>query len=121
MKKPTSSAAPVDRLVGRRRSWTSWKEGVSRELLEVVWRDCNWCCRWCGSRDRCGVDHIIPKSRGGQNTRQNFQLLCNKCGSWKGNDMPEQLLFRLSRLRTTSRWSAAVKRNGTRQMSEALA
>lgn len=98
--------------------WTSWKIDVPRKLLEEVWDDCDGRCQWCGSRDRCGVDHIIPKSRGGGNTRENFQLLCNKCGSWKGNDMPEQVLLRLSRLRKTSRWSAAVKRNGTRQMKE---
>ena len=35
------------------------------------------------------IDHIIPQSKGGQDTDNNFQLLCNYCNSVKGNRLDE--------------------------------
>ncbi|MFW6225700.1 MAG: HNH endonuclease, partial [bacterium] len=31
------------------------------------------------------IDHIYPKSRGGENKIENYQLLCKKCNEKKGN------------------------------------
>jgi len=36
------------------------------------------------------VDHIIPKSRGGQGRPDNGRVLCRKCNQEKSNKMPEQ-------------------------------
>jgi RHS repeat-associated protein len=36
------------------------------------------------------VDHIRPKSRGGQGRPDNGQVLCRKCNQAKGNKVPEQ-------------------------------
>lgn len=47
-------------------------------------------CARCGRKFRRGemdVDHIIPKSRGGDNSRYNLQLLCKHCNRSKGNDI----------------------------------
>lgn len=35
-------------------------------------------------------DHIIPRSKGGEDTLQNSQTLCLKCNLLKGNEMPLQ-------------------------------
>ena len=49
-------------------------------------------CAGCGGHFRAGnmeVDHIQPKSKGGQNTKENLQLLCGHCNRIKGDrDMP---------------------------------
>ena len=45
-------------------------------------------CALCGATkiDRpLHVDHIIPRSRGGQNTIENLQILCEKCNLAKSN------------------------------------
>lgn len=34
-------------------------------------------------------DHIIPKSKDGANTGKNYQTLCQKCNTKKGNRLPE--------------------------------
>ena len=41
------------------------------------------------------VDHIVPKSKGGQDNYENLQLLCGACNSIKGNRPHEYLVARL--------------------------
>lgn len=34
------------------------------------------------------IDHIIPKTAGGENRRANYQLMHARCNSLKGNKLP---------------------------------
>ena len=45
------------------------------------------------------IDHIEPKSKGGQDTDDNLQLLCGHCNSVKGN---RTMAYLLSKLKTLS-------------------
>jgi len=49
-----------------------------------VWERDNFTCQFCGSRRFLAVDHIYPKSRGGQTVMSNLQTLCRRCNSEKG-------------------------------------
>lgn len=42
-------------------------------------------CRYCGTNKVLTKDHIIPVSRGGKNTKKNYQVLCAFCNHNKGN------------------------------------
>lgn len=45
-------------------------------------------CCLCGATKKerlLDVDHIKPRSKGGKNTYENFQVLCSKCNRSKGN------------------------------------
>lgn len=42
-------------------------------------------CAQCGSTDHLHLDHIIPWSRGGENSIDNVQLLCRKCNLAKSD------------------------------------
>lgn len=67
-----------------------------REALRIYQRDGGVCQR-CGDRVRFGgnhvapfdvvksgaIDHIFPRSRGGQNGDENLRLLCKSCNSQK--------------------------------------
>lgn len=50
-------------------------------------------CANCGkslSRAKYEIDHIVPISRGGGNSRSNIQILCRGCNRKKGNMMPHE-------------------------------
>ena len=36
------------------------------------------------------IDHIIPKSKGGEDTWENLVSACNKCNNIKGNSTPAE-------------------------------
>lgn len=65
----------------------------------AVWRDRqlsikkNKKCPICRARygttgHRPTVDHIIPLSKGGSDTPDNWQLMCESCNFDKGNKLP---------------------------------
>ena len=43
-----------------------------------------WVCQYCGSPAE-NVDHVIPRSRGGQHTWDNVVAACRRCNSRKEN------------------------------------
>ena len=42
-------------------------------------------CRNCGSTERLQIDHVIPRSKGGDGTDDNLQVLCLRCNTGKNN------------------------------------
>ena len=52
------------------------------------------CCQYCGkplSYDKSTVDHIIPRSRGGNDNWENIVLSCAPCNYKKGNRLLGEL------------------------------
>ncbi|MBU0987011.1 MAG: HNH endonuclease [Proteobacteria bacterium] len=46
-------------------------------------------CAYCGGeRERLTIDHIIPKSRGGDTTFENCVAYCKSCNNQKGDRAP---------------------------------
>src|SRR6266542_6765738 len=46
-----------------------------------------WTCQYCG-RAAENVDHVIPKSRGGEHAWENVVAACRRCNSRKENRLP---------------------------------
>ena len=45
-------------------------------------------CQYCGDVfdfEDLTIDHVVPRSKGGSNARENLQLLCLSCNTEKGN------------------------------------
>lgn len=51
---------------------------------EVLRRD-NHTCQYCGSMRNLTIDHVIPRSKGGQHTWDNVVAACERCNSSKGD------------------------------------
>ncbi|MEM7263937.1 MAG: HNH endonuclease [Planctomycetota bacterium] len=79
-----------DRLPKRRR-------GVTRRNLFA--RDRNQCqyCGRNGSRATLNLDHVVPRSRGGDASWENLVVSCVRCNQRKANRTPQEAGMRLRR------------------------
>jgi hypothetical protein len=60
------------------RATSHWK----KIRLQVLNRD-GWTCTYCGVSDANEVDHVWPKSRGGEDTLDNLVCACRRCNILK--------------------------------------
>lgn len=66
----------------------SWKTPpVNRR--EVFRRDSHT-CQYCGSTRKLTLDHILPRSRGGQHIWNNVVAACERCNSTKSDRTPQE-------------------------------
>ncbi|NDJ25675.1 HNH endonuclease [Nostoc sp. B(2019)] len=56
---------------------------------EVLKRD-NHTCQYCGSTKHLTLDHVIPRSKGGQHSWDNVVTACEKCNSIKSDRLPHE-------------------------------
>jgi 5-methylcytosine-specific restriction endonuclease McrA len=56
---------------------------------EVLRRD-NHTCQYCNSTRNLTIDHVIPRSKGGQHTWDNVVAACERCNSLKGDWLPHE-------------------------------
>ncbi len=47
-------------------------------------------CQYCGSKKNLTIDHVIPRSRGGDNTWKNLVTCCSRCNVTKGSKTPKE-------------------------------
>lgn len=47
-------------------------------------------CQYCGSTRDLTLDHVMPRSRGGNSSWLNLVTACKKCNSYKGDRTPEE-------------------------------
>jgi 5-methylcytosine-specific restriction endonuclease McrA len=67
--------------------------GVQRKISRraVFARD-GWSCVYCGvSGGRLTLDHVVPRSRGGESIWENVVTSCATCNHRKGNRLPEEV------------------------------
>ncbi len=57
-------------------------------------------CQYCGKQPGimgCNIDHVIPRSKGGQSSWENCVLSCIECNSRKANRTPKEAHMKLLR------------------------
>jgi 5-methylcytosine-specific restriction endonuclease McrA len=60
---------------------------ISRRALFA--RD-GWRCQYCGSTGRLTLDHVVPRSRGGDSVWENVVASCAPCNHRKGDRLPHE-------------------------------
>jgi 5-methylcytosine-specific restriction endonuclease McrA len=68
------------------------REQSSMKRLRIYMRD-KYRCQYCGEKKAVGaltIDHILPRSRGGDNSPINVVTACEKCNNRKSNRTPEE-------------------------------
>jgi len=63
--------------------------GVVFTRKNIFLRD-NYTCQYCGRTGNLTIDHIVPKSRGGDDVWENVVACCVRCNNKKGDRMLEE-------------------------------
>ena len=99
LEQPLSSASAtypwphVIRLVTYVRVPRTVQRKISRRALFA--RD-DWRCVYCGDRNnRLTLDHVLPRSRGGESVWENVVTACAPCNHTKGNRTLEEARMQL--------------------------
>lgn len=68
------------------------KRTVRLSRLNIMLRDLHT-CQYCGKkmpRSKLNIDHVVPRSRGGQTTWENVVASCHACNRRKGGQLPAE-------------------------------
>lgn len=64
---------------------------------EMIYKRDEHTCQYCGSKTSLTIDHVIPKSKGGEDTWENLVVACYKCNTKKGDKLLEHINMKLMR------------------------
>lgn len=101
----------VPRIVHLRRYARVRRPTVRLTRRNVMLRD-GFQCQYCERRGPVSlldIDHVIPRSRGGEDSWTNLVTACQPCNRRKGRRTPLEAAMPLLRLPGAPRWSHAVQ------------
>jgi 5-methylcytosine-specific restriction endonuclease McrA len=78
-----------------------------RNLMLRDGHQCQYCARRPGARE-LNVDHVVPRSRGGDDSWDNLVISCRTCNLKKGKRTPDEAGMRLLRAPRKPHWSVAA-------------
>jgi 5-methylcytosine-specific restriction endonuclease McrA len=82
------------------------EQSVSFSRRNLYKRD-KFTCQYCGSQpgpSELTVDHVVPRSHGGETSWENCVLACVDCNAGKANRTPDQAKMPLKRQPTRPKW-----------------
>jgi len=66
------------------------RKSITFNRKNILRRD-NYTCQYCGDiENTLTVDHVYPKSRGGESSWTNVVIACKPCNVKKGNQTPSE-------------------------------
>ena len=71
--------------------------GITKPSRPMIYKRDDHTCQYCGSTKKLTIDHVLPRSRGGQDTWENMVVACSSCNSKKGDTFLEQTGMKLFR------------------------
>ncbi|HEV2972509.1 MAG TPA: HNH endonuclease [Pirellulales bacterium] len=89
---------------------------VSFSRRNIFKRD-HYACQYCGAQpgsEELSLDHVVPRSRGGQSSWENCVLACIACNKRKADRMPQQAGMKLRKLPVRPTWKPMYARDSAR-------
>ena len=89
---------------------------VSFSRRNIFKRD-HWACQYCLRQpggDELTIDHVVPRSQGGQSTWDNCVLACIDCNKRKADRTPEQARMKLRKPPVRPQWKPMYARHSER-------
>ena len=84
-------------LIIRLLSYVRYRIKSLRINRQRIFKRDDYKCAYCNSPKNLTIDHIRPKSRGGDNTWLNLITCCKPCNRFKDNKTPEEAGMKLLR------------------------
>jgi len=75
---------------------TPGKKDPSKKVCKKIKELYDLKCFKCGKKGRLHIDHIMPRSCGGDAAFRNLQPLCEKCGQVKADQLPKEVCVYLN-------------------------
>ena len=69
-------------------------------------------CVYCGDTSDLTIDHVLPRSRGGDSSWENLVSCCRPCNLEKGHRTPEEADMPLSRRPIRPTWTVVIQLTG---------
>ena len=89
------------------------RKPISKKEKKIIWEKTGGLCHFCGEKlifdakrgdkGRWHVDHILPFSRNGKNSLENYLPICNVCNRLKWN-------FESNKIRELFRWGIIARK-----------
>ena len=101
----------VPRVVHLRRYDRTPRVTVRLTRRNLMFRDAHQ-CQYCGKQPplrELNIDHVVPRSRGGDDTWENLVTACRVCNLRKGWRTPEEANMRLARRPFRPKWSMTAQ------------
>jgi 5-methylcytosine-specific restriction endonuclease McrA len=89
MLRSINHAFPVPSIIRLQRYIHVPYKGIALSRHNIMKRDA-YQCLYCGSTKNLTLDHMIPKSRGGDSSWTNLVTACMRCNTRKGDRTPEE-------------------------------
>ena len=89
---------------------------VSFSRRNIFKRD-GWACQYCSVQpggSELTIDHVVPRSQGGQSTWENCVLACVECNKRKADRTPKQARMKLLSEPRRPRWTPIYARQSLR-------
>jgi 5-methylcytosine-specific restriction endonuclease McrA len=106
-----SGALRVPRVVHLHRYDRTPRVSVRLTRRNLMFRDAHQ-CQYCGKRPPLrdlNIDHVLPRSRGGDDSWENLVTACRVCNLRKGWKTPEEANMRLARAPFRPKWSMTAQ------------
>jgi 5-methylcytosine-specific restriction endonuclease McrA len=106
-----SGSLRVPRVLHLRRYERVRRQPVRLTRKNLMLRDahqCQYCARRPPVRD-LNIDHVLPRSRGGEASWENLVTACRVCNLRKGRRTPDEAAMRLLRIPGPPRWTMAME------------
>jgi 5-methylcytosine-specific restriction endonuclease McrA len=104
-------ALRVPRVVHLHRYDRTPRTTVRLTRRNLMFRDAHQ-CQYCGRRPALrdlNIDHVLPRSRGGDDTWENLVTACRDCNLRKGWKTPDEANMRLARIPFRPKWSMTAQ------------
>lgn len=72
-------------------------------------------CQYCGSTHELTIDHVMPRSRGGESSWTNLVSCCRSCNLKKGRKTPAEASMPLRRPPVRPTWTVVVQLTGVQE------